>query len=872
MVQTRGRSESMESGASMSTANNAAGAKSSRKSVKKTAATPKTAPKTASKTASKRNARLTSVEEEEETIIAPSTTQVAKSAAKSVRKNVAKSAAKSAAKKSSKAEDHEVVSSKKSSSPARKRSLSTASSQIADESKAKASNGVSSSKKRARSNSMNGNASHGSAAIPFSLEAAKKQEFQVHRCRFISWVPFAITAMAASPSGSQLAVTRENGAIEVWEVKNQKWHQSVLVPGKEEPGMSGTVLALVWAGKDRLFGSDMDGSVFEIDLVRQARVRETSSFGGAVWCMSASEEEDKTVIAMGCEDGRVRIFEVLPGQGSGLNYVRAFRSVATGRILTIKYHPAEDQRHIVYTGGVDGLIRKWDSTSGQVVLQIATESYGKSEPICLWTLAVLKDSTLISGDSDGHVHVWDSRDEAGTLIRSFHEHRADVTTLAVSKDENTVFASGIDSRVAMFRRIPASESTGVEDWVYGYSHRPHSRDVRGLAIVDNGKILASGGNDTQICWYPVDSFAKARPARLGPFLHRQLVHVARAGKLLATQHAHHIEIWRTKAQDQLAALRFKGRMGIRCSALAPSGTLFACADDAGLKIFHFDANEDEEFGVQRLSEVETALVSGDANVSVRSDGAVVAVSFVASGDKGDNLFVYAFQSGRVCVAKISGKGGEVQNDANAVSIEASWAPVSAESKSAAVKELAVSSDGRWVAIGTTAGHITVYDVSTKKIQMEIARALTNGSLFTAMAFQPKSAVLAVANMKNEFFLFDVKAQKLSPWSLAAGDRLDPQLLKQLEAVIGITFDPVEIDMMILWGRTYACKVPLGDMPHELEGHEAGSLRFNFLTRFKPLMHMECTDESEMVVVEAPWLKVMQNFQDPIKRKVYGGAT
>jgi len=46
----------------------------------------------------------------------------------------------------------------------------------------------------------------------------------VHRCRFVAdvWKPHAITAIAYSPSGQYAAVGRQNGNIEIWNVR-QGW-------------------------------------------------------------------------------------------------------------------------------------------------------------------------------------------------------------------------------------------------------------------------------------------------------------------------------------------------------------------------------------------------------------------------------------------------------------------------------------------------------------------------------------------------------------------------------------------------------------------------------------------------------------------------
>ena len=52
---------------------------------------------------------------------------------------------------------------------------------------------------------------------------------------------------------------------------------------------------------------------------------------------------------------------------------------------------------------------------------------------------------MVSGDSTGAVQLWDS--QHGTLLQAFHQHKADVLSVAASSDGNMVFATGIDTQV-----------------------------------------------------------------------------------------------------------------------------------------------------------------------------------------------------------------------------------------------------------------------------------------------------------------------------------------------------------------------------------------------------------------------------------------
>jgi len=73
----------------------------------------------------------------------------------------------------------------------------------------------------------------------------------------------------------------------------------------------------------------------------------------------------------------------------------------------------------------------------------------------IWALTMLPNGQLVSGGGSGRLQFWDTR--SGTLLQEFTEHKADVLTIAVSPDGDSVFAAGIDERIAMFRRTTSAE-------------------------------------------------------------------------------------------------------------------------------------------------------------------------------------------------------------------------------------------------------------------------------------------------------------------------------------------------------------------------------------------------------------------------------
>uniref|UniRef100_A0A7S2SQY4 Uncharacterized protein n=1 Tax=Mucochytrium quahogii TaxID=96639 RepID=A0A7S2SQY4_9STRA len=703
-----------------------------------------------------------------------------------------------------------------------------------------------------------------------STPTGSEVQYNVHRCRFVDWVPGPIMATSANGNGSQLAVTRKGGSFEVWDINGVAWNQKVFVTGQDEDSLENTVVTLCWLeshGVERLFSADLDGNVFEVDLRQQCRSDHVNSFGGAVWCMDGNSTLG--LIALGCEDGRVRLMEPQEGTGSGLDYLRSLKGSASGRILALKWHPDQvNQQDVLFTGGLDGLIRRWDSNSGQVTLNIATETYGKQDPICVWSLAVLNDSTVFSGDSEGHIHVWDGKENTGTLLKSFHEHRADVTTLVASKDGSRVFGSGMDSRVAMFRVVKKISDDGEEfdEWVYGYSHRPHSHDVRALALVNDGKTLVSGGNDTQLCWYPVEEFNKARPVKLSPFRHDVLVNISeQVDPLMLVQHSYHVDLWRVKSQSQLLSLKFNGRLGIRCSALSSNGELIAIGDDNGMKIFYAKSPKSatEPLSLKRID---------TPSLLPRQSGAPVVCSFSKSG----GLLACGMQSGaihllRICSNKKKSKG---TNEAPSIDLVSTIQGLGKNDK-ACLKKILLSPDGQWLACGDSSGTISMFSVDTEQQHAEISRAVLDGSSFSSFAFQPSqdasSPVLVVACMDNKFFLYDVERRKLVDGSRRFSDHIDKKFLSRRDCIIGIAFDPKNPQQTIFWGRTFITRVDFSSKPDKLDDEDTSTLALSVLTRYRPIIDLGFTSDGEMIVIEAQWLKVMKTFEDPIYRRRYGGG-
>lgn len=136
-----------------------------------------------------------------------------------------------------------------------------------------------------------------------------------------------------------------------------------------------------------------------------------SSQGGTIWSMAVNP--GSTMLALGCEDGAIRILSLELGS---LQHHRRLDRVKT-RILSLAWGPPIVKRNSLgssesddddqedewadewlVAGGSDSSLRKWDLASGRVVDRMGTDKI-KGERTLVWTVQTLGDGTIVSGST-----------------------------------------------------------------------------------------------------------------------------------------------------------------------------------------------------------------------------------------------------------------------------------------------------------------------------------------------------------------------------------------------------------------------------------------------------------------------------------------
>lgn len=203
------------------------------------------------------------------------------------------------------------------------------------------------------------------------------QKVAVNVSRIQVWMPQPVHALATRPDNKVVAVGREDGDIEL-AVPTEGYRVEARIPGQKDKGLR----SLAWIGgasgdnsgsemesgdseaaaEDegaRLFGCGLDGTVFEVDLLKLCYKNVRDAYGGAAWCMRPAAS--LSLLAVGCEDGSIRLFSTEEG---GVEYKRSFPSTGS-RVLCLAWGPAND---VIFAGCLDSMIHCLDATTGQTLV------------------------------------------------------------------------------------------------------------------------------------------------------------------------------------------------------------------------------------------------------------------------------------------------------------------------------------------------------------------------------------------------------------------------------------------------------------------------------------------------------------------------
>ncbi|KAI3371763.1 hypothetical protein L3Q82_024314, partial [Scortum barcoo] len=620
-------------------------------------------------------------------------------------------------------------------------------------------------------------------------------EFKVHRVRFFDYLPGAIRAAALNRRTERLAVSRADGAVELFNFSDNYFQEKV-IPGQD----SRTVEALCWVGQ-RLFGAGLNGEITEYDLENLSSRYTVEAYGGPIWTICSNSQG--TLLTVGCEDGTVKMFEMLE---EGIQFQRNLDR-QKGRIMSLSWHPSGK----LIAAGMMDMIRIFDAETGHATHRLLVErgvGASKSKEVVVWSIAFLSDHTIVSGDSAGKVQIWDGL--TGTLVRTHLVTKWDVLALSVSQDESSLVAGTSEGTVIQFQFISSTVDQQDKEWVRTRTFKNHSHDVRVLAHTDTAVV--SGGMDTQLVVRPlldrVEKNTQESALRKIAFPHRSLVSCAKKAGLLLFQFPDHLELWRVGESDghgkpgdslplkrkpeKLIQLKRKGEDHICCSALSPCGGWLAYSTVSSVRLYRLQYNN---ISITKVSKLPKDLHSVH-QLCFSSDS----TKLFASSSSSSVIVVALNQLECKYLHTLKPKSGSRQP----------------------VHLLCASEDGSWLATANTDCEIHIYNLHKQKLHCTVP---VYSSCPSSIAIHPTTNNLVMVHADQQIFEYSLVQKEYTEWSRKLQKQgLHPLWLERDTPVTHVMFNPKNPAQIILHDTFMFCIID-----QNLPLPEAKSVLYNQMT-------------------------------------------
>ncbi|RDW82501.1 hypothetical protein BP6252_03613 [Coleophoma cylindrospora] len=573
----------------------------------------------------------------------------------------------------------------------------------------------------------------------------------IHRCRFVPYPPSTINSLAFTHShlrkgqkaaSPRLAVGRANGDIEIWNPSNGTWLQETIIRG----GVDRSVDALVWTqdpneedingrtiiGKSRLFSVGYTTTVTEWDLEKGRPLRQTSGNHGEIWCLAAqpalppNKKETKgdadgwegQHLVTGCTDGALVLYSTADDDLQ-LKKVLVRPSAKKAKVISVTF---QDRNHVV-AGCTDSTIRIYDIRNGSSIrsMTLGSGPSGGPKEIIVWTVKVLANGNIVSGDSSGEVRIWDGKNY--TLMQRIKGHRQDILSLATSFDGSAIFSGGMDRRTVVYKQVGG----GKARWAEVGHRRYHDHDVKTMATLEahGMSVVVSGGPDASPVVLPLQQFGLENQRAL-PYLPQEpALRSSSKKRLMMSWWEREISIWRLKkasksnkddneepaAQNRklVSKILIKGEASITSATLSTDGEMLAVSTINDIKMFQLRSKKGEEGEGLRVSKitVPNSFSSGARLVEFSPDGKWICI---------------VRSDSRIAVARILSDSDETASSIRVLPSPAKLDRIDRQiekhillgglgSYDRTVTKVAFSSDSRILAVGDLAGYIDTWVLS-----------------------------------------------------------------------------------------------------------------------------------------------------------------
>ncbi|GIX81684.1 hypothetical protein CDAR_235501 [Caerostris darwini] len=548
---------------------------------------------------------------------------------------------------------------------------------------------------------------------------------RVYKVKFFDPKPQAIRCLAFDKSTFQLAVSRTDSSIEIWDAKENPFLEKV-IPGTCKI----SVETLTWSN-GRLFSAGQYGYLTEYNLqtlVPKKQISVTSTC--PIWCMKFNSKGK--CLAVGNEDGHVVLHQLT---SEGLNYIKKFNR-QEGCILCLDWHKDEE---VIVTGSIDS-IRTWNVKTGCVINRILLARAAKTIPTIVWCISITSDMTIISGDSRGKVSFWDGN--MGTMLQelaSNAKEKHDILSLVMNENEDVMYVSGVDSTITSYMKSQSNNK-----WLRSIERNVHTHDVRALQIV--GEYLVSGGDDCNLVFtkYPPKTTIKYYP-----FCQKPYCKVSSSTSCILLTYPDYIEIWtfgpNPSDNDYTPAnlLRVKPKKTERVisSSISSNGLWLSYSTQSKIRLYRRKID-----GCIKDTSTLRNVVVPSLNKIVLPNEIPCSTTILLFNSESTKLILYA--QNKIFIVKCdimqSTLESTIETDANDE-----------------VRLMEISNNSDYLACGYKSGNVVILNLNTLKIHSKLPLYKCQA---TALKFDPSSENLIAVYSDRKIVEYSLKAEAYSDWS------------------------------------------------------------------------------------------------------------
>jgi WD40 repeat protein len=493
------------------------------------------------------------------------------------------------------------------------------------------------------------------------------------------------------------------------------------------------------------------------------------------WTVTAvAWSPDGRSLLSGCKDGGLHLWSA-----SGGHPDRRI-GVHPGGVMAVAWSP---DGHTAASAGLDQNVRIWDVATG-ASLRVLSGHFGH-----LYSVAFSPDGKMLaSGGGDWlenvypvepgrpEIKVWDTAN--GRELKSWLAGKRDVVGLAFSPDGQTL-ASASGAWMAGPGRLVAGEAT-VWDPLTGKALQTlsgHTAPLSGLAFSPDGRRLLTSSWDRTLKLWDLRKGREIRTLRG----HRDWVRGAAFspdGRRIASGGADAVaKVWDANTGDEILTLRGHTQ-AVMSVCFSPDGRRLASAGgDQVVKVW------------DTVNECDGPRYTGHA-------GPVAALAFSPDG-----RYVYS---------AANPVGGSGLSEPEVHCWEADTAKKIRKycgAGSAPLNALALSSDGRWLAVGRNDGSLGMWETETCRA---LPGSLRQDGAIRGVAFSPENHSLVSVGLRR--VPANPETPMPTPWQLEV-KVWDPNTLQEIGS---------DYDTGVLWPRTLAIHPVDGRIA---VGDDKGRVRF-----------------------------------------------